>query len=299
MIFNEIKPADKPLFDQYLAGQTHRLITYCFASFYLWRNWDCLNWAEVQSSLVVKSDLPGEEMFCVPCSADDNAVLAATESIIKWCADQQRPFCLCEATAADVAFFEKHWPGRLLACEYLPGANYIYSRRDLAELPGSRFHAKRNHIQRFLRRYPNHRLLPLGPELLAGCREQLLLWGSRHNCARYELAEEERAILDALDHWQELACQGAALLVGDRVAAFTIGGPLSADTYCIQIEKADTAILGAYQAINCWFVREFTCGYTYINRAEDMGKPGLAKAKRSYHPCRLEKNYCLTLRQPG
>jgi len=296
MIFRPITLDDKPLFDYYLARAKHQLISYCFASLYIWRNWDQLSWAETQGALVVKSDLPGEEMFCLPCCEREESALLATEALIAYCAEQGRPFCLGEATAAAISFYEKNWPGRLRACEYRPGANYIYARRDLAELPGSRYHAKRNHIRRFVRLYPDHQFLPLGPELIPGCREQLLHWNSRKNSDSFELYQEYLAVLDALEHWRQLDCQGAVLLVGNRVAAFTIGGPLNNDTYCVHIEKADAEMPGAYQMINYCFARELSRGYSYINRAEDMGQPGLARAKLSYHPCRLERNYCLLLK---
>ncbi|NLF80203.1 MAG: DUF2156 domain-containing protein [Clostridia bacterium] len=295
MIFRPITLDDKPLFDYYLACAQHQLITYCFASLYIWRNWDRLSWAETPGALVVKSDLPGEEMFLLPCGESEESTLLATETLISYCAEQGRRFCLGEATAADIALYENRWPGRLRSCEYRPGANYIYTRRDLAELPGPRYHAKRNHIRRFMRLYPDHSFLPLCPELIPGCQEQLRHWNSQKNSGNSELCQEYPAVLDALAHWRQLDCQAAVLVVGKRVAAFTIGSPLNDDTYCVHIEKADANIHGAYQMINYCFAREYSRGYSYINRAEDMGRPGLARAKLSYYPCRLEKNFCLFL----
>ena len=40
------------------------------------------------------------------------------------------------------------------------------------------------------------------------------------------------------------------------------------------------------------YVRETHPAIEYINREEDMGMPGLRKAKLSYYPDHLEVNYC-------
>lgn len=295
MVFNEIKLSDKILFNYYLNGRRHDLIAYCFSNFYLWRNWDHYTWAEVKDALVLKSGNNGQDMILVPISPDDQAVLNATETMIEWYKSKNRVFIISEASSTDLAMYEKYWPGRFSAMAYPAGANYIYLQKDLAELKGGKYDAKRNHIHRFMRYYPNHRLLPLTDDLIAECKEQLARWNSCHNMQRFDLEQEYLGIIDALDNLSELDCQGAALLIGDKVVGFTIGEPLNSDTYCIHIEKGNTDIVGIYQAINCFYAREYACGYTYINRAEDMGEKGLCRAKSSYCPCRMEKIYYLRL----
>ena len=56
MQFNEVTLNDKALFNSYLQGRKRNLITYCFSSFYLWREWDPYSWAIVEDALVVKSN---------------------------------------------------------------------------------------------------------------------------------------------------------------------------------------------------------------------------------------------------
>ena len=40
MQFNQVTLEDKLIFNSFLQGRKQQLITYCFSSFYLWRNWD-------------------------------------------------------------------------------------------------------------------------------------------------------------------------------------------------------------------------------------------------------------------
>jgi hypothetical protein len=37
-------------------------------------------------------------------------------------------------------------------------------------------------------------------------------------------------------------------------------------------------------------------GFTFLNKESDMGIPGLAKAKRSYHPVRMVRSFKLVLK---
>lgn len=296
MEFKPITIADKDLFNHYLAGRRQELITYNFSNFFLWRNWDPYGWAVIEDALCVKSDYIGLDTVIVPISADDSRILRATEALIDWYRSEGREFIMSEVDEAMLAFYEQYWPGRFVAEEYPPGFNYVYYRDDLANLPGKKYSAKRNHFHNFIREYAHHRLLPLTADLAEGCREQLSLWYSRQDPDDLEIQQEIRGVNDALDHIDALDFNGAVLLYQDRVIAFTIGEPLNEDTVAIHIEKADTEVIGAYQAINCLYARNFCAGYRYINRAEDMDDPGQRRAKQSYHPCRMVKKYYLRLR---
>ena len=73
-------------------------------------------------------------------------------------------------------------------------------------------------------------------------------------------------------------------------AAVTMGSRLSEDTFDIHFEKAREDIQGAYAAINRAFARYLREKYPairYLNREDDLGLPGLRKAKLSYNPAFL------------
>ena len=70
----------------------------------------------------------------------------------------------------------------------------------------------------------------------------------------------------------------------------TIGSLLTADTFDIHFEKALEDVDGAYNAINQAFaayLREKHQELRFLNREDDMGLPGLRKAKMSYNPHHL------------
>jgi len=79
----------------------------------------------------------------------------------------------------------------------------------------------------------------------------------------------------------------------DAVHAVTLGEALNPETFVIHVEKANGALIGIYQAINQAFAAAAAAPYPYVNREQDVGVPGLRKAKESYHPCVLVKKWTL------
>ncbi len=296
MEFKDISLQDKELFNHYLQGRRYRLLTYNFTNFYLWRKWDPYRWNIVEGALCIKSDyLHYDDVLC-PIAAEDASVLAATEALIAWYKQRGVAFSMIEVDADMLALFEQHWPGRFAAEELPFGNNYIYRQSDLATLSGKHYNAKRNYVHRFTRQYPDYHFVRMDSSIIAGCQELLDKWLSHHDSTRDDILQEYSGVCDGLQNFSQLDWTGAALLVGEKVVAFELGERLNDDTMGIHIEKADIEYVGAYQAINNFFVRDYAQEFTYINRAEDMGDEGLRKAKLSYHPCHMEKKYRLRLK---
>ena len=90
--------------------------------------------------------------------------------------------------------------------------------------------------------------------------------------------------LNSLRLQKELELRGGVLRAGGEVVAFTLGEPVSEDTFVVHIEKAYSDIRGAYPMINQQFLEHEVSQYLYVNREDDTGEEGLRKAKLSYHP---------------
>ncbi len=176
-------------------------------------------------------------------------------------------------------------------------ANYVYAARDLAELRGRRYSGKRNLIAQAAR------LHSLTVEPLATVRAQDCLEISediaRHRAGQgsVTLAQETEALTTALRLFGPLGRQGVLVRASGRPAAFAIFDRLSAGTAVVLFERARRSDKGLYQVINQETARVIAAqGFELINREEDLGDPGLRKAKLSYHPLRLEMKHTLTFR---
>lgn len=165
--------------------------------------------------------------------------------------------------------------------------DYIYRRRDLAELAGGAYKAKRNHVARFESLY-DYTIEPLGRANIEECLRVDAEWRKRRESAD---AAESMALRRKLLHFDELGLCGVVLRVEGRVVAFTFGSQLTADTFCVHVEKADTNFEGAYAVINRAMAAALPESVEYVNREEDLGIEGLRRSKLSYRPAMLERKF--------
>ena len=89
---------------------------------------------------------------------------------------------------------------------------------------------------------------------------------------------------------------GGAILVDGAMVAYTVAEGLTNDTVVIHFEKGDTQYKGVYQPINQMFLANSAGRFSRVNREQDLGDPGLRKAKLSYHPVEFLQKYRVTVK---
>ena len=83
----------------------------------------------------------------------------------------------------------------------------------------------------------------------------------------------------------------AGIYVDGKLEAFTMGELINSNMALIHIEKANPNIRGLYPYINQQFILNEFENVEFVNREEDLGIPGLRKAKLSYHPVKFVEKY--------
>ena len=162
--------------------------------------------------------------------------------------------------------------------------DYVYRVSDLADLPGDKYHAKRNFIARCLAEH-DCRYASIGSKEINDCLQLQTKWCNLRRCDETPgLEAENHAIRTLFETYEYLAVVGGAVYVEDNLEAFTIAEPLNKNTAVIHFEKANPEIEGLYQLINQSFCQNSLRAFEFVNREQDLGLPGLRKAKLSYHP---------------
>jgi hypothetical protein len=174
--------------------------------------------------------------------------------------------------------------------------DYVYLSENLIHLRGRAYHRKKNHLNRFIKKY-DFEYRRLTEDMLEDCFRIVKEWCEVKHCDESPaLRGEEEAIKRALTNMGNLSFRAGALIVEGKLEAFALGEPLNPTTVVIHIEKANADIQGIYAAINQQFCEHEWSEFEFVNREQDLGEEGLRRAKESYEPHHYVKKYTITLR---
>ncbi len=178
-------------------------------------------------------------------------------------------------------------------------ADYVYLVEDLATLTGRRYAKKRNQIKKCLKAY-SCVYEPITSDLIPQCLILQQRWCASRSCdTEPGLCAEYKAIVSMFEHFSELDLIGGAIRVDGKIQAFAVAEQLYQDVAVCHFEKAMPGVQGLGQLINQWFSLYGLENFTFVNREQDLGVPGLRQAKKSYHPHHLVEKYTLSLDLPG
>lgn len=284
--FERLIPERKAELDHYLMNCGQRGCEYSFVNLYLWGRQTA---AVVDGFLVLFSHFNGHSVYPFPVGQGD--IRKALDAIIADSRERGIPCRLTSLNQADMELLEALYPGKFrFRCDR-SDFDYVYHIDDLADLKGRKFQQKRNHMNRFESTYPDWRVEKLDGATMDDAKALIEHWYfCKQEDPELDLGLEKLALRRAFEHFEELELEGLVLFVGSMPAAVTMGSRLSEDTFDVHFEKAREDVPGAYGAINRAFARHLREKYPalrYLNREDDLGLPGLRKAKLSYNPAFL------------
>lgn len=306
MKLNRLSINDKHLFDKFLSFTQkieaaarrrwsftgHELSVYAFENIYIWTALFDIYWAIVEDSLCIffqdktstfmylpplceklKEDIP-EKSFAVMNSLNKNKTLSRIENVEE----------------KDISFYKS------IGYECTEKSReYLYLRKNLAELKGDKFKSKRASSNYFMKHY-QFEYLPFSLKYKNECFNLYDEWakgrGAKNTGYIYRgMMEDNYTCLSILlDNYDNLAFEGRIIRIGGNLKGFTFGFGLNKDIFCVAYEITDLNVKGLGQYIFQKFCAELT-RYKYINIMDDSGLENLKKTKLSYHPAKLIPAY--------
>lgn len=288
---------NKHLLDKYLIYNNYPGCELSAANNILWSDYYDTGFTIIEDMLVYCKLQDGKPvMMSFPVGHGD--VKKTFDCIREYFYHNNLPFKMYLVQDIMFELIESWYPGEFQIKYNRGEADYLYLRETLENLAGKKLHGKRNHINRFLENYPDYQYELIDDNNYQDCIQIAMDWEKNNNPSDEDDKNFEiNAVLYALENRDALGLKGALIRVDGRAIAFTLGEPLTKDTFVIHFEKAYADIQGAYPIINREFVRRELGEYTYVNREEDMDIPGLRHAKTSYQPIRLIEKGIVTQKE--
>ncbi len=290
--FRKVELADRSRVEEYLRKSDFRGCEYTFGNLLMWSDFYGTEICFGDGFCFEKTGGGADTMFIYPYGG--GSVETAVTQIREYAAQSGLPCLICANKVITQEILQKFPDAKTEL--YRDFCDYVYSADDLKNLKGKKFHAKRNHLNRF---YENDWTYePLSAANISECLTMCELWRAENVTDGSEDAKDKTIELDvvkrSLKLFDELGYTGGVLRVDQAVQAFTFGERSAADTFVVHVEKALRNYQGTYAAINREFVRSLNGRYKYINREEDTGAENLRKAKLSYNPVFLEEKFLIT-----
>jgi hypothetical protein len=260
----------------------------------MWRNAYQIEWAVEEDFLYIRASW-GNHKFALQPFGPHQRLVSALETWQRYFTGLGLPFVMQGVEAPVVNLIQEQLPGQFEIVSDRDNFDYVYRAEDLIELKGRSYHSKKNHVNSFRKNYSDYQYLPLTTDLIGQCVENTIEWCKKRGCYKDPLLLAEKdAIIEVLNNFSVLGLEGGVITIGDKVEAFSFGEPLNTDTAVIHVEKGNPDIKGIYAVINQEFCQNSWSHMEYINREEDMGIPGLRKAKQSYHPVKMVEKFVIT-----
>ena len=291
--YRHIGLEDRPQFEGLFSRYPTEVSERTFASLYVWRAYDRSYLSQLDGHLLL---FWHRERFgrCIlePVGPDPASVIDVLMS------EEKRPLLPFSGVFGMVDPLISGMRKRGLSPEPLRDEwDYVYRTEDLVKLEGPEYHTKRKEMKKATSEYD---LIyePMTRERLKDCLALEESWCDMKHCTLDRFtAAEDRAMKEALLNFYDLGMIGAAILLGGKVQAMTVGERLNSSTAVVHFEKANPAVRGLYQVINQQFCEHALKDFEFVNREQDVGDAGLRRAKEGYHPHHFVEKHWLPLRR--
>lgn len=239
MKFYKIDISDKRIFDEYFKAFQPEIADLTFTNLFMWDPFYDINFTEEDGFLLIMAKPYNQPPFLHgPVGVDTNKLPIVIEKAKKYFETQGYKFMLKRASQKTIDMltqcgmkFES-----LLERDL---SDYVYKVQDLVQLKGKKYHAKKNHINKFLRLYgQRYEVKKIDDEIVRLCWDFECEWYEKRNGQNdVGLTFEKLAIERAIKNFDKLSYEGMIVFIDGKIKAFTFGEPLNKNTVVIHIEK--------------------------------------------------------------
>lgn len=288
--FCPITTEDLPKIVPYLSGNGAHFCDFSPVNLYIWSGLMFDGYAIVEDTVVFRlKTWRGRVAYTVPMGAGD--IRCALQCLRKETQRVGKPLIFSLVSVDDIPLLREVFGEVSEPRTSENWRDYIYDAHKMAAYEGSAYAKQRNHVRRFCKHYPDHRVEVLQKCHLPEVETLLDRFPVQRGKTDDDVLEEVERTNEALRQMDELMLFGVVLYVEDQLVGVSAGSRVG-DMLFVNFEKADTAFDGVYQMLVQAFAQQYVDDtIRYINREEDCGDEGMRKSKLAYHPIDLLAKY--------
>ncbi|HIY78643.1 MAG TPA: GNAT family N-acetyltransferase [Candidatus Borkfalkia excrementavium] len=301
MQFKKLEREDIPALIPYFQKQKTHISNYSVSFLFMWFRHQNAWFAVAEDCLIVREQFITMPYFHFPVSrtGDEESELRALEALEDYCRKNRERLHFTNVPKSRLALLVERYGSDVHVSNPRRWRDYLYLAEDFKTYPGGRYSGQRNHVNKFLKNYPDYQFCDYKREDL----EEIYRFLKEYSAVQlakdtFSAQEELRAVEEIMPHIEELGMVSAYVRVGGKIVSLSVG-EICGDMMIVVIEKALRGYQGAYPAIAQFFARRF-CGegIRYINREDDAGDLGLRKSKLQYLPAEIVDKYNLAIKRP-
>ncbi|WP_104761360.1 DUF2156 domain-containing protein [Helicobacter cetorum] len=284
-MFEKITLEHKDLFSRFLNAQKIVVSDVSFVNCFLWQHARLIKVAVIKDCLVIQTTYKNQKPFYFyPIGKNVN-------ECIKELLKLEKNLEFHSLSLEQMESLKENFVGVFEFVYNRDRSDYVYSIEELIALKGKKYHKKKNHLNQFLKNYPDFVYEKISSKNKKEVLEISKEWFLKSATNDLGLINENKGIMSVLENYESLDLKGGLVRVDKEIVAFSFGEILNENTALIHIEKARLDIVGAYQIINQQLLLNEFSHLTYANREEDLGLEGLRRAKMSYNPVFFTDKY--------
>lgn len=283
--FKRLELKDLPIISKYPDAASANICELAPANLFIWKDFDNPQLTTINQNLCIFTQPANEPpYFLEPLG---NQSLAETVDI-------------CLKHAGRISRASEKFVSRLdpdawrIKCQR-GQCDYIYETKTISELKGKKYDGKRNHIKRFKNRFPEYKFILLTPEMKKEALALFEAWFTVRQESRFfpKLAytSQKNALEESFRYMKELKLLGAGIFAEGKMKGFIIGSHINPEMISAHFSYGLPEAPGISQLLLWEACNHLFQDSKYINLEQDLGIPGLRKAKLSYLPLRLERKF--------
>ena len=282
--FQLLEKEHKTLIDGLFTKFSPLISEFTFTNLYCWRNIYKISITTLNGFVLLSSGNGKEKRFFMPLGEGD------TKSLMEEILSKENSIFFRLPEDIVTYFLDDN---RFFPELDRDNCDYLFNTQDLISLQGKKYDGKRNLIKKFKSTY-KYEYVKLDASNIKECLEFEDKWCSVKDCDGVEgLNDERQAIREMMNNCLVFTLIAGAIKVEGKTCALAIGERLNTNTLVLHVLKADPNMPGLYQVITNEFIVHEGGSFEYVNFEQDLGVPGLRKAKLSYNPVKLINKYTL------